>query len=100
MNTPCFQWDYLLSITYFLGSSENPWKTLRETECIPSCLCVLRALMSVCACVFLELDMCLIINRCLYYLVIEGAIEEVLLKDMIPTITSTDNRAWNLESAM
>ena len=56
--------------------------------------------MSVCACVFLELDMCLIINRCLYSLVIEGAIEEVLLKDMTPTITSTDNRAWNVESAM
>lgn len=56
--------------------------------------------MSVCARVFLELDMYLIINRCLYFLVIEGAIEEVLLMDMIPTITGTDNRVWNLESAM
>lgn len=56
--------------------------------------------MSVCARVFLELDICLIINRCLYFLVIEGAIEEVLLMDMIPTITSTDNRVWNLGSAM
>lgn len=46
------------------------------------------ALMSVCARVFLELDMYLIINRCLYFLVIEGAIEEVLLMDMIPTITN------------
>ena len=63
-------------------------------------LCVMCTLMSVCARVFLELDMYLIINRCLYFLVIEGAIEEVLLMDMIPTITGTDNRVWNLESAI